>query len=148
MSRQRDREEFIAILASEGIPLTVTRALMRAGTSLHRIAELQCSSEVADRDRVRCPGGGRLRLDKQTGGTVLDACLCRDYGSWNDETRTHGTVPRVNVQEAKIQERVEKLCATYGLKPIFQGDPRGAVLKLKVPSGRTNDWGRTGICVP
>ena len=25
---------------------------------------------------------------------------------------------------------------------------RGAVLKLQVPSGRTDDWGQEGICVP
>ena len=27
---------------------------------------------------------------------------------------------------------------------IFSGDPRDAVLKLKVPSGKTNDWGHEG----
>lgn len=32
--------------------------------------------------------------------------------------------------------------------PHFQGDPRGACVKLSVPSGKTDDWGRTGICVP
>lgn len=31
---------------------------------------------------------------------------------------------------------------------VDSGDPRSAVFKLKVPSGRTNDWGQTGICVP
>ena len=30
----------------------------------------------------------------------------------------------------------------------FLGDPRGAVVKLGVPSQRTNDWGQVGICVP
>jgi hypothetical protein len=32
--------------------------------------------------------------------------------------------------------------------PVFQGDPRGATVKLRLPSGRTNDWGREGYCVP
>jgi hypothetical protein len=48
MSRQRDREEFVAIMAQEGLPLHVARQLMRAGATLHRLAELECSSETAD----------------------------------------------------------------------------------------------------
>lgn len=32
--------------------------------------------------------------------------------------------------------------------PIFNGDPRGACTKLRVPSGRTDDWGGEGVCVP
>lgn len=31
---------------------------------------------------------------------------------------------------------------------VLSGDPRGCTVKLTVPSGRTNDWGREGICVP
>ncbi len=145
MSRQKDRDEFIAIMTQEGVPLDVIRALMRAGTTLHRIAELQCSSEAADRDQVWCPS----RKDD-----AATSCLCRDYGNYDDGNGTivgilrHGTVPRINVQEAQIEARVQKLCAKHGLKPVFNGDPRGAVLKIKVPSGRTNDWGRDGICVP
>ena len=60
----------------------------------------------------------------------------------------HVPVPRVNVREAQIEQRVRAVCAAHGLVPIFDGDPRGAVLKLQVPSGRTNDWGREGVCVP
>lgn len=30
----------------------------------------------------------------------------------------------------------------------FGGDPRGACVKIKVPSGRSNDWGGEGVCVP
>jgi len=30
----------------------------------------------------------------------------------------------------------------------LSGDPRGYTVKLIVPSGRTNDWGREGIGVP
>jgi len=32
--------------------------------------------------------------------------------------------------------------------PVFLGDPRGAVLKIRVPDGHTTDMGREGICVP
>lgn len=32
--------------------------------------------------------------------------------------------------------------------PVFSGDPRGACVKIRVPSGKTDDWGQTGMCVP
>lgn len=51
--------------------------------------------------------------------------------------------------ELRIEERVRTLCiASSGIVPVFSGDPRGATLKVKVPSGRTNDLGQIGICVP
>ena len=31
---------------------------------------------------------------------------------------------------------------------IFQGDPRGCTVKLTFQSGKTNDFGNEGICVP
>jgi hypothetical protein len=43
---------------------------------------------------------------------------------------------------------VRKLCAEFGGVPKFQNDPRGCCLKLAVPDGFTNDWGREGIVVP
>ncbi len=47
------------------------------------------------------------------------------------------------------EQSIRKLCGQLpGLSPIFSGDPRGATVKLKVPSGRTNDWGAIGICIP
>ena len=50
----------------------------------------------------------------------------------------------------RLQKRITDLCAEIGpgFVPVFGGDPRGATVKLKVPSGRTNDWGAEGICVP
>ena len=144
MSKQRDRDEFMAIMAIEGVPVDAARALIHFGAALHRIAELACNSEAADRDRVACPGGA-------------ETCLCRDYGSFGVQFgglegrvayNSHGTVPRYTVREARIEARVRVLCQRHGLMPIFDGDPRGAVLKLKVPSGRTNDGGMEGVCVP
>lgn len=143
MSRQRDRDEFIALMTQEGVPVGVARTLMRHAATLHRLAELACSSEVADRDRVPCPS--RLRGKPGT-------CLCRDYSTYDDDaggpTNPHGTVPRYAVREEALRARLTKLLARYRVAPVFSDDPRGAVVKLKVPSGRTNDWGQTGVCVP
>lgn len=139
MSAQRDRDEFISIMAKEGVSVDVARNLLSAEKTLHRIAELQCSSEAADRDRVKCPG------DYAPG-----ECLCRDYNGQGDESGgfQHVTLPRINVQEAKLQARVEKLCKAHNLGAMFNGDPRGPALLLKVPSGRTTDMGRRGVAVP
>jgi hypothetical protein len=35
-----------------------------------------------------------------------------------------------------------------GIEPVFSGDPRGATVKLRVPSGKCDDWGQTGLCIP
>lgn len=133
MSKQRDREEFCAIMVTEGMPLDICRAVMRLGARLHREAELQCSDEATDRDRIPCPGVERA-----------GECVC----DFDAAMGAHRDVTRSEVRELRARQRVEKLCAPYGIKPDFQGDPRGAVVKLKVPSGRTNDWGQTGVCVP
>lgn len=53
-------------------------------------------------------------------------------------------------RESLIERRIRQLCTELGpdFEPIFDGDPRGNTVKVKVPSGRTNDWGKEGICVP
>lgn len=50
--------------------------------------------------------------------------------------------------ELRLQSELTRIVKDCGVKPDFQGDPRGAVVKLQVPSGFYNDWGRGGICVP
>lgn len=156
--KQSEREEFISIMSQEGVPLHVSRAFLRAAASLHRLAELECSSEAADRDRVSCP----TKYARQDPGT----CLCRDYGSYESpghdadcarrvhganectckqNRAAHGTIPRYMVSQDRIEKRVHKLAKANGLGVITGGDPRGAVLIVTVPSGRTNDWGGRGI---
>lgn len=60
----------------------------------------------------------------------------------------HGDIPRGALCQENLQARVTRLLAPYCVTTVFQGDPRGAVVKLRVPSGKTDDWGRTGVCVP
>lgn len=49
-----------------------------------------------------------------------------------------------------IRNKLIELCTEIDprCQPVCSGDPRGATVKLQIPSGRTNDWGGTGICVP
>jgi hypothetical protein len=144
MSRQSDRDAFIATMTSEGLDLATIRALLRAETTLHRLAELECSSEAADRDQVRCPAGATTYARRQEG---KDSCLCRDYGSYQENPPWHGTVPRIAVKAAQTEARVRK-ALPQGFGVVFNGDPRGHAVYITVPSGATTDWGQRGIGVP
>ena len=57
---------------------------------------------------------------------------------------------REEAQDAACQARIAKACEPWGIKPNFNGDPRGACVKLILPSGRYNSWGgaEDGFCVP
>lgn len=152
-----ERERFQALMESEGMPREISRRILRHAQTVQRLAELACSSEAADRDRVLCNTALRLSVGR---------CLCADYGSYDRTVErcgapeaAHGSVPRYMVQSAQAERLIREWCdkattaRTYkcdpvGFTPIFQGDPRGACVTIKVPSGKTNDWGQTGICVP
>lgn len=50
--------------------------------------------------------------------------------------------------EKNIEARLNEILKPFGITPIISGDPRGCVLKLQMPDGSTNDFARTGWCVP
>ena len=141
MSKQRDRDEFIAIMTTEGVPVAVVRLMLRHGATLQRLAELECSSEAADRDRVPCPG---LKDPERCLCEHWSGCGCSDLM----ERTGHHPVTRIARRAAGLERNVTAALAPYGVKPVFNGDPPGAVVNLKVPSGRTNDLGQVGVCVP
>lgn len=144
MNYSQEREEFIADMAKEGLPVSVTRQVLAMANRLQRYAELSCSSEAADRDRTKCPA---IRSGKDAD------CLCDMWQSKEDreagKTPEHGDVPKIDVYEARTQRRLAALFANRpGFTANFQGDPRGAVVKIVVPSGRYDDMGKEGMCVP
>lgn len=59
-----------------------------------------------------------------------------------------GLTPAQEKREAALEAEIRELCQGFAIIPCFDGDPRGSVVKLKVPSGRTNDQSGEGICVP
>lgn len=92
--------------------------------------------------------------------------LCNGYGdlAWTLEKNgaTRETVGRVvakmELARDEKEENIERLIKSYaeslplvngqhiGVK--FSGDPRGCVVKLIMPDGRTDDFAGEGICVP
>jgi hypothetical protein len=53
-------------------------------------------------------------------------------------------------RDAQLEKRIRAIVAELGegFGVVFLGDPRGCTVKIVLPSGRTNDWGREGYCVP
>lgn len=47
-----------------------------------------------------------------------------------------------------LRRRIDNVAAKCLLKASYSGDPRGCTVKLIMPNGETNDWGKEGWCVP
>lgn len=133
MSYAKDRVEFIAIMAKEKPPMPAERAklVMRVANTLQKIAADDCSNEPAytrmERERKQCPVcKARFPTDRQY--SAVPSRVCREHAA---------------------EAMIEKICKPYSVTPVFSGDPRGAVVKLKVPSGYNNSFGGEGVvCVP
>lgn len=121
MSYQRDRETFIERMTREGLPLHVTRLLLREATGINRRAELACSSEAADRDRVKCPAWakyGRYIEDMPVDNLRPEKypCLCdqdTDQGTDGNPAPVHTKITRITLQDWRAEERIHKALATH-----------------------------------
>lgn len=155
MSYQSDRETFIMRMTLEKLPLDVTLALLRAATTLQRYAELACSSEAADNDRVPCPASTMFSKQSRrhpeqvrvVGRRATGPCVC------DRPNDGHETVPRITVQADRLERRLAALLVNlprqYREPEILpqwaintQGDPRGYVLSVIPPSYAERNQGR------
>ncbi len=179
MSYQHDRDEFIGVIVSE-LPhdgsaqhtykqgVALARLILRNAATIRRCATDACSSEAADRDRVQCPA-------VKSGRDADCACDCYKWTLWFSPRKwahfdteaealavlnsnpkpgavvtQHCDTPRVQIEIMRARQRIERACQPWGIKPNFSYDPRGACVKLLLPSGRWNSWGgkEEGYCVP
>jgi hypothetical protein len=67
--------------------------------------------------------------------------LCEDYCNIDDPSLPD----RLDAIETRIETRTREYFP--GTSALTERDPRGATVKLLPPSGATNDWGQTGLCV-
>ena len=81
-----------------------------------------------------------IRLGKRA--NTLAVALCNGWVEQGAYDRRHEAI------KAKLDGLADGLFLTAGWGYSVGGDPRGCVLKLTVPSGYTNDFGREGVCVP
>ncbi len=126
---EKDRENFISKLyqhAGRDLGITETRhiakIIMHNGATYSRIQEHACNAP-----------------DARYGQDEYNARMQR---MWERKSA------RLEAKEKRIEERVTKLCALLNCKPVFNGDPRGATIKIAFPDGYADDWGREGLCVP
>lgn len=136
MSYSNERDQFIARMTTEGLSLSIISSLLRAATTLQRLAELACSSEAADRDRIPCPASP-VDLKGRARRTTGD-CLCDDYHEAGD---THGSIPRIALQDRQVEDRARR-ALPLGWALQTQGDPRGYVLRVIPPSYVARNEGR------
>ena len=160
MSYRKEREAFIARMTREGLPLGVTRLLLREATGLNRRAELACSSEAADRDRVDCPASSRHVYHVRKEGKLEERsyarkptgpCLC---DALNDG---HQDITRITLQDWFSERRIQKALAWVNVQQehytgnetqrglwsfITEGDPRGYVLRVIPPSYAERNEGK------
>lgn len=130
----RERDEFMALLAKEmpetpsHLVVDFARKIMRQAKTHGRLAEAHCNgdwpADNGERKTELCKG-----------------CEC----GWVPSTISKKTGL---CKSCRIEVAIAKECEPFSIKADFQGDPRGCTVKLVVPSGKTNDWGKTGICVP
>jgi hypothetical protein len=132
-SYTRDRDEFIGIIIREGGTVTLARALMRAATTLQRLAEASCNGDwPADNGERKVAPCGKCRSLWVPSTLKTKAKLCPD---------------------CRTEKRVRAFLSLWDGKdgspwfvPEFGGDPRGAVLRVHVPSGRDESY--DGVYVP
>lgn len=163
MSYTRERDEFISRATAEGLSLETCRKLLRYATTLQRLQEAQCNGDWpynGDRDRPAINEWAgdlvRIKWDKryttcprcEASGVAVSAMRYRSTVGEEGFERA-GRVPKI-CPDCRTQELVEALFSTeYGItmpevKAIFQGDPRGAVLRLATPHYPWSDDGSKG----
>lgn len=135
-SYTRHRDEFIARMTREGLPLDAVYTLLRCATTINRLAELACGSEAADRDRIPCPAMPRIN----NAGTIRDTgepCLC----DFDHEHNQHTKIPRIRLQDHRAELRAIK-AVPAGWQVLTQGDPRGYTLGVIPPSYAERNAGK------
>lgn len=142
MSYQHDRDSFIATVTREGLPLHVAITLLRTATTINRLAELACSSEAADRDRIMCPrkhaeklGYSTQKIDKAVALATRYPCLC------DAPVTGHETIPRIRLQDYQAEQRAVR-AMPVGWAVQTAGDPRGYTLRIIPPSYAERNAGR------
>lgn len=137
MSYQKEREQCIAELTRHGLPYHVIAALLRCATTINRLAELACSSEAADRDRIKCPRGRLNSINPTARQLEQYPCLC-DMSAGDTG---HNRIPRITLQDYQAEQRAIK-AVPAGWHVLTSGDPRGYTLHVVPPAYAAENEGR------
>lgn len=148
----RDKLAFVHAMAHHTrATVRQCEALMRYAATLQRLAEDDCNIATDDAGQAR-RDAKKLRIANK----VL--ALCNDLAPMTyDVVRNCYTIATglnlidaESLRDSHLEHTPDVECKVIcmGVRPLFQNDPRGAVLKIRVPSGWSDDFGGEGICVP
>ena len=118
MENQRWRDEYLVRVSKLGMDLNTALLLLRHAATLQRLAEAQCNGDWPA-DNGECQTAECLPCGSFWHPSVLKGKdkLCPD---------------------CRTVARVKAILALSDVIPIFQGDPRGCVLKLQFPDQDEN----------
>jgi hypothetical protein len=133
----------------------MTRKEAEARTEFENIL-LQSNSKPVAAGGMPARDAARLLMRHGRTYARIQEAICNGVGTWHGESnesfgkRQARHEAWTEKREQQLERRIREICAALGpgFEPVFNGDPRGATVKIRVPSGRTNDWGGIGICVP
>ena len=132
------REQTIAELSRAGIPLATIRKLLRYGATLHRLAEAQCNGDwPCDNGERKVKPCTRCETLWVPSSLVRDHTAPKIQGPGEDKARW---IPMI-CQDCRTGDLIKAACAEVGLVADINGDPRGAVLCVKLPGQTEQDRG-------
>jgi hypothetical protein len=157
-SYQRERDEFIAKATKEGLELGLILKLLRYATTLHRLVEAQCDGDWpynGDCDRPRCfcafddRGHDEECLEEKAryDAKYMICPQCQATGVDKNAMRKK-VCPNCRTQELVERLLRQSRCLAVA---VFNGDPRGAVLRLSTlsyPYADNGSNGAYGLYVP
>lgn len=140
MSNQRQREDFIARLAKHNIPPDDARKLLRYARTLHRLAEAQCNGDwPADN------GQRPVEACAECKGLWAPSVLLKGKRCPKCRTTAHVRALCAEITQQLYPDRWVEGEELPKLTPEFSGDPRGCVLKLRIPGDPGGIDGFVGV---
>lgn len=128
------RKEFRKAMKAEGLDIKAINLILNLADTYQRLAVEECNVPGV---QVKCPNA------KQAGTFCR---LCEAHAN-NPADLKHETVRASTVYMDRIERKISANLPK-GFAGVFNGDPRGSTVKIKVPSGRSNGWSNEGMCVP
>lgn len=74
--------------------------------------------------------------------------LSKRHARFQEASCNYGLTAAEEAAERRCEDAIWRVCRGLGCELVFSGDPRGCTVRLRVPSGRTDDFAGTGVCVP
>jgi hypothetical protein len=133
MSLRKEQSEFVAIL-TRGMPNLKPRQVSLLAAKFTRLSVRHGRLQEA-----QCTGD----WPADNGERALNTCPRCGIG-W-----AVGQVKKAGCPDCRCEDQVNALAQTHGLEAVFQGDPRGCTVKLRIPNAHGKDFGGEGlVCVP